>query len=60
MESLLTSDEVRAYFRVAPSTLWRWRQAGRIAALKTPGGGLRFRESDVQKVLQGEQERVPA
>lgn len=57
-ERLLTLEEVCQYFRVSRTALWHWRQAGKIAALKTPGGSLRFRESDVQKVL--EKEAVPA
>lgn len=58
MEQLLTSSEVCDYFKIAAATLGRWRQAGKIIALKTPGGKLRFRESDVQKVL--EEEAIPA
>ena len=58
MEKLLTVQEVCQHLQVDRDTLWRWRRAGRIAALKTPGGQLRFRESDVQKVL--EREAIPA
>ena len=58
MSPLLTSDEVCQHFRISPTTLWRWRKDGKIAALKTPGGGLRFRERDVLKVLK--EEAVPA
>lgn len=54
MERLLTSGEVCDYFKIAATTLWRWRQAGKITALRTPGGKMRFRESDVQKVLEEE------
>lgn len=57
-ERLLTLEEVCRYFRISRTALWHWRQAGKIVALKTPGGGLRFRESDVQRVL--EEEAVPA
>lgn len=58
MERLLTSGEVCDYFKIAATTLWRWRQAGKIIALRTPGGQLRFKESAVKKVL--EEEAVPA
>ena len=58
MEMLLTSKELCRRYRVSPTTLWRWRRSGKLAALKTPGGGLRFRESDVQNVL--EKEILPA
>ncbi len=57
MEQLLTTDEVCRHFRISATTLWRWRRDGRLVALKTPGGQLRFRESDVLKVLQ--EEAVP-
>ena len=57
MEQLLTTEEVCQHFRISATTLWRWRQAGKLVALKTPGGTLRFRESDVLKVL--EEEAVP-
>ena len=57
-ERLLTLEEVGQYFRVSRTALWHWRQAGKIVALKTPGGSLRFREVDVQQVL--EEESVPA
>ena len=58
MERLLTSSEVCDYFKIASTTLGRWRQAGKIIALRTPGGKLRFRETDVQKALK--EEAVPA
>lgn len=54
MERLLKSEDVCQAFRISPATLWRWRQASRIVALKTPGGQLRFRESDVRRVLEEE------
>ena len=53
-ERLLTLEEVCQYFRVSRTALWHWRQAGKIVALKTPGGSLRFRETDVLKVLERE------
>lgn len=58
MERFLTADEVRKSLRVSEPTLWRWRRDGKLQALKLPGGGLRFREADVLKVLEAE--RVPA
>ncbi len=54
MEKLLTAGEVCRHFRINPSTLWRWRRAGKVVALLTPGGMPRFRESDVDKVLEEE------
>ena len=60
MERLLMADEVREYLRVSDSTLWRWCRDGKITTLRTPGGRLRFRESDVQKVLREEAEAEPS
>ena len=59
-ERLLTLEEVCQYFRVSRTALWHWRQAGKIVALKTPGGSLRFREADVHEVLQEEATPVSA
>jgi excisionase family DNA binding protein len=47
-EHLMTSGEVAEYFNVHPHTVDRWDRAGRLkAALRTPGGHRRYRESDV-------------
>ena len=37
-ERLLTPGEVATLFRVNPKTVSRWAAAGRITAIKTPGG----------------------
>ena len=58
METLLTAREVRKSLRVSEPTLWRWRRDGKLKALKLPGGGVRFRDADVLKVLRDES--VPA
>lgn len=54
MERFLTAEEVRKSLRVSEPTLWRWRRDGKLQALKLPGGGVRFREAAVLKVLQEE------
>ena len=59
MERLMVANEVCEYLRVSGATLWRWCRDGKITALRTPGGRLRFRESDVQKVLGEEAEAEP-
>lgn len=51
-ESLLTGPEVAELFRVDSKTVTRWAAAGRIKSIKTPGGHLRFRESDVHALLR--------
>lgn len=54
-DRLLTPGEVGALFRVDPKTVTRWAAAGRIGAIRTPGGHRRFRESEVLELLKGNQ-----
>ena len=50
-DPLLTCVEVAALFRVDPKTVSRWAKAGRLQSIKTPGGHVRFRRSDVEPLL---------
>lgn len=54
---LLTSPEVAEIFCVSQKTVTSWAQAGKIPALKTPGGGSyghwRFRLDDIRVMLNG-------
>lgn len=50
-EPLLTPGEVAAMFRVDPKTVARWAKAGRLPAIRTPGGHRRFREAEVRTYL---------
>ena len=50
-DHLLTPGEVAALFRVDPKTVTRWATAGRLCSIRTPGGHRRFRESEVQDLL---------
>jgi excisionase family DNA binding protein len=54
-DKLLTPAEVASMFRVDPKTVTRWAAAGRISNIKTPGGHARFRESEVEALLAGEE-----
>lgn len=47
-DKFLTPGEVAAILRVDPRTVTRWAHDGRIAAITTPGGHHRFRESDIR------------
>jgi excisionase family DNA binding protein len=51
-DRLLTPGEVASLFRVDPKTVTRWAAAGKISAIKTPGGHRRFRESEVRALLE--------
>lgn len=51
-EPLLTPGEVAALFRVDPKTVTRWVKAGKLSAIRTPGGHRRYRESEVRVLLE--------
>lgn len=48
---LMTPDEVASLFRVDPKTVKRWASRGKISALRTPGGHLRYRRQEVKELL---------
>jgi excisionase family DNA binding protein len=50
-DKLLKPGEVAAIFRVDPKTVTRWANTGKLSAVRTPGGHVRFRESDVRGAL---------
>jgi len=52
-DQLMTPREVAAVFQVAPATVARWAQAGRIASVRTLGGRLRVPVEQVQYLLAG-------
>lgn len=52
---LLTPSEVAKLFNVAPKTVTRWCQNGKITCVKTAGGHRRYRLEEVQKLLNGSQ-----
>jgi excisionase family DNA binding protein len=59
-EVLLTPAEVATIFRVDPKTVTRWAQAGKLTAIRTPGGHRRFPESEVRALLAGTWRAPPA
>ncbi len=50
-EVLLTPAEVASLFRVDPKTVTRWARAGKLTAVRTLGGHRRYRQSEVQSLL---------
>jgi excisionase family DNA binding protein len=50
-ENLLTPAEVATLFRVDPKTVTRWAKAGKLTAIRTLGGHRRYRQSEVQNLL---------
>ena len=50
-EKLLTPAEVSAIFRCDPKTITRWAKAGKITSVRTLGGHRRYRETEVQALL---------
>lgn len=53
-DRLLTPGEVAALFRVDSKTPSRWARAGKLGAIRTPGGHLRYRESEIRALLKGD------
>lgn len=51
-DRLLTPAEVAARFRVDPRTVWRWANTGKLASVRTPGGHHRYRETEINTLLQ--------
>ena len=49
---MLRPGEVARLFGVSAETVGRWVRAGKLRAVRTPGGQLRFRESDVLPFLR--------
>jgi excisionase family DNA binding protein len=53
----LTPAEVAGVFRVDVKTVTRWANDGRLTSIRTLGGHRRFRQDEVNAVLDGT--RVP-
>jgi excisionase family DNA binding protein len=53
-DSLMTPAEVAALFRVDVKTVARWAAAGRIPAVRTPGGHRRYRWRHIEALLMGD------
>jgi len=50
-DKLMTPGEVAEIYRVNPKTVTRWAAAGRLTAVRTPGGHRRFWESEIRALV---------
>jgi excisionase family DNA binding protein len=51
LEPYLITKEAKEYLKVSTPTIHRWIRAGILKPSRLPGGGLRFRRADLDKVL---------
>ena len=54
MERLWRLRDIAESFDVNYYTLWRWARCGKMQTVKLPGGALRVKDSEVQRILAGE------
>ena len=52
MEKLYTVQETANIFGVSKQTVHNWKAKGKIKTTATPGGELRIRESELQRILK--------
>lgn len=52
-DPLMTTGDVAEYMRVNRSTVRNWVDAGHIEHIKTPGGHVRIRYSEVVRIMNG-------
>lgn len=55
-DRLLTPGEVAELFRVDPKTVARWAQMHKLSSIRTPGGHRRFRESEIEELVNADQD----
>ena len=48
----MTARQVAGLFEVSPSTVLRWAKDGRLPALVTPSGRLRFPRESIQEMIK--------
>jgi excisionase family DNA binding protein len=47
----MTAKQVAGLFEVSPSTVLRWAKDGRLPAMVTPSGRLRFPRESIQQMI---------
>lgn len=50
-DTLYSVAEVSKYFRIQPTTLYKWISLGRLTAIKLPNGHMRVRASELARVM---------
>jgi excisionase family DNA binding protein len=48
----MTARQVAGLFEVSPSTVLRWAKDGRLPALVTPSGRLRFPRESIEEMIK--------
>lgn len=51
MDEILTIQEVARYFKLSPTTIWRWCTAGKLPAFRV-GRGWRVHRSEVEMIVE--------
>lgn len=51
-DSILKPDEACRQLRISRATLWRWQKNGYLLPIEI-GGSIRYRQSDIDKLLGG-------
>ena len=48
---LYTINEAAGYLKITRKTLYKWRKAGKIKAMRTPGGQVRITLEELNAIL---------
>lgn len=51
MDKLLTISQAAEILQVTAETLRRWDKAGKLTAIRLPGGHRRYRQSEIEALL---------
>lgn len=51
MDEILTVREVAEYLKLSRTTIWRWRNEGKLQAFKV-GRGWRIRQSELERITR--------
>ena len=57
IEKLYTAEEIARNLNRSSQTILRWRRSGKIKAVRLPSGRYTFTESELRRILQGDQVR---